>query len=268
MGYRTVLVHVDPEPSRGDLVRAAGSVAELFEATLLGVGAAALDQFLEPAVRHREPPVRRALREEIQGDLRRAEETFRDLAGPPSDKMIWRAMAARPLDAVARSAAGADLVVAGRAGNAALDIGALVMAAGLPVLAAPAGRDRLSAESVVVGWKNTRETRRALSDSLPFLKRAKQVRVAAAVEDALDVEVAAELEDVALRLERHGVRAAVEMRTDGQSAAQMLIEVAERDGADLIVAGAYGHSRMHQWAFGGVTRSLLGAAPAFVLFSR
>lgn len=64
--------------------------------------------------------------------------------------------------------------------------------------------------------------------------------------------------DVARFLSKHGVKARSEViDLDTSDAAGTLVRLADQIGADLIVSGGYGHSRVREWAFGGVTRSLL-----------
>ena len=109
----------------------------------------------------------------------------------------------------------------------------------------------------VVGWKDTRETRRAAFDALPLLKKAAHVAV---VEIAAEEELAAagtHLDDVVGWLKRHGVVVvSLAAPSTGDDATQ-LNAIAEEHGADVIVAGAYGHSRLREWVLGGVTRDLL-----------
>jgi nucleotide-binding universal stress UspA family protein len=65
------------------------------------------------------------------------------------------------------------------------------------------------------------------------------------------------LDDVKTYLTSHNVRAHVLRRSGTVAVGNELIAVARLEGADLIVAGAYGHSRVHEWAFGGTTQELL-----------
>lgn len=121
----------------------------------------------------------------------------------------------------------------------------------------PSGADAPRLEHAMIGWKDSRETRRAVMDALPLLQKLARVSVVE-VADA-DGMAAARLHvaDVAAWLGRHGVAAeTAAVRADGNDAAQ-LDEIAQERGADLVVAGAYGHSRLREWALGGVTRTLL-----------
>jgi nucleotide-binding universal stress UspA family protein len=128
----------------------------------------------------------------------------------------------------------------------------------------------LKVASVVVAWKDTREACRAVSDALPFLQRAQTVHLVE-ICDSKDAAPAAttRLADVAGYLLRHSVNATVSVgiNEEDATAAHYLLDVAERHDADLIVAGAYGHSRFQEWVFGGFTRALLAQTARAVLFS-
>ena len=120
----------------------------------------------------------------------------------------------------------------------------------------------------MVAWKDTREARRAVWDASPFLRMAEAVHVIAVV-DAEELNAATVgVSDVVRHLERHGIKARAEVRTQREaSPADELILVAEQRGADLIVAGAYGHARVREWVLGGVTRDLLTHCPKCCLLS-
>jgi len=142
------------------------------------------------------------------------------------------------------------------------------MEAGGPVLLAADNDVRFSGERIIVAWKDSRESRRALGDSLPFLMRAQSVVVVGVSGDANTVVDQGGMKDVVRRLSRHGVAAALEVVPRGKgTVADALDAVASRHAADLIVTGAYGHSRLREWALGGVTEDLIAASSKFVLFS-
>ena len=138
-----------------------------------------------------------------------------------------------------------------------VDPGALVLSAGRPVLFAADDLAALKGERIVVAWKDCRESRRAVVDAMPFLRNAEEVTVFNAAEEGTLVarDSAA---DVVRFLMKHGVKARSRLlEGDGGSVGDSIIVEADRVGADLIVAGGYGHSRFREWAFGGATRSLL-----------
>jgi nucleotide-binding universal stress UspA family protein len=142
--------------------------------------------------------------------------------------------------------------------------GDLVMESGRSVLIVPPLMDHMFANRIVVAWKDTREARRAVWDSLPFLKRADVVFVVAIGDN--DRKEAAN--DVSAYLARHGIASRALLRgIPDSTVAEDILQVANDEGANLIVSGAYGHSRVHEWIFGGVTRALLNDAPVCCLMS-
>jgi nucleotide-binding universal stress UspA family protein len=162
----------------------------------------------------------------------------------------------------------ADIIVASSHKGSDLsesDVGDLAMISGRPVLVPADGAATFSAKSVVVAWKNTREARRAIGDALPILGMAETVRILAIVgkdrgEGALD--------GVIEYLARHGVKAEpMLISRDHAPPGEALIREAKSVVADLIVAGAYGHSRFRELAFGGITRDLLHQSDLSVMLS-
>ena len=121
---------------------------------------------------------------------------------------------------------------------------------------------------MVVAWKDTREARRALADSLPLLKRADEVLVLEVCDADLMEDAQLHTAAVAEHLRRYGISARPKAISAGRNeAADLIHRNAVEIGADLIVAGAYGHSRLGEWMFGGVTRDLLVRPERFVLMS-
>jgi nucleotide-binding universal stress UspA family protein len=205
----------------------------------------------------------------IVDNLRQAEAFFRK-ATADLGEASWLADRRRPAQALAAHACGADLVVASRTARTTAPENfaqpdELILSAGAPVLVQPVAARPLEARTIVIGWKNTRESRRALWDGLPFLMSASQVRLIRIEASERPDE---SLEEAGGRLRRHGVRLAIEHRQPSRATiGEDLIEAASAHGADLIVAGGYGRSRLHELVLGGVTRSLLAASPHYVLFS-
>lgn len=112
--------------------------------------------------------------------------------------------------------------------------------------------------SARIAWNASREARRALTDALPLLKAAQSVSVV--VVDPQDNPSHGEEPgaDIAQHLCRHGVNARVEqLKSNGLAVADVIRNAAMAANHDLIVLGAYSHSRSRELFFGGVTRSLL-----------
>jgi nucleotide-binding universal stress UspA family protein len=132
----------------------------------------------------------------------------------------------------------------------------------------PAAVKSLAVDHVVVGWKDTREARRAVQDALPFLREAKRVTIVELCEKDQIEAARRRVDDVAHYLARHGIKA--EVRVEMQlraSGADHFVGLASDEGADLLVIGAYGHSRLNERVFGGMTRDLLTSSPICCLMS-
>jgi nucleotide-binding universal stress UspA family protein len=211
---------------------------------------------------------------EVALDLKRAEEKFRHAAGGCRESE-WRSAVNFPMIEVVANARAADLIVTSRStldnvSSYTVAIpGILVLQAGRPVIIAPPKAVKLALGTVAVAWKDSRESRRAVADALPLLKRADAVIVAeiCSRDDARSAE--ARLSDVAKALLRHGVHASTNVCLEQKDvhAGQQFLDLADQHKADLIVAGAYGHSRFAEWAFGGFTRALLSQTQRAVLLS-
>lgn len=134
---------------------------------------------------------------------------------------------------------------------------------GRPVLLVPErARSPRGWDKVVIGWNAKAEAVRAIAGAMPFLRAAKQVVVA-----TVDASPSAAGHsrspgsEIAAYLKRHDVPAEVHNIDGlGRSEARALLDDAIALGADLIVLGAYGHSRAREFLFGGVTREVLAAS--------
>ena len=208
-----------------------------------------------------------SVQEAVLNDLRIAHAAFNEASAGRS-RNEWRSNLDFPLEFLARQSAAADLLILGRRDDSSpllsVDPGDAVMRLGAPVLVVPPRVDHLDAQRVAVAWKNTREAHRAVREALPFLKRASRVVVVTVDEGA----GAGDTRDVIGFLQAHDVHAtAVSKDPYGASTAEALVEAASEHAADLIVAGAYGHGRLREWAFGGVPRDLLAQSPVCCLMS-
>ena len=145
-----------------------------------------------------------------------------------------------------------------------------VMALGRPVIVLPyKGKAAVSLNEVIIGWDGGREASRAAFDALPLLKKAAKVRVVR-IDPQKDPSLRGSVAgaDLAEALARHGVRAEAQgYPTDGQDEGQALMRCAADSGAGLIVMGAYGHSRLAEFIFGGATRFVLNRLVCPVLMS-
>ena len=169
-------------------------------------------------------------RAEIEKETNEAEARFRAVLQGRVSSLEWRSTVSivALAEYIAQQARVADLLVTapGRGwspidSSRRVDVGDLVMRVGRPVLIVPPEVDRLSSDSVVIGWKDTRETRRAVVDALPLLKQADRVTVVEIAADAEMPAARAHLADVVEWLGRHDVAAeALAMPATGNDGVQ------------------------------------------------
>ncbi|MDZ4054869.1 MAG: universal stress protein [Phenylobacterium sp.] len=266
-----VLVHVEPGEASRDRVQVAAALARSMGGRLIGLGA----EMAQPLVASPYGGVNTAewvvaMNKQIDDDLIAAQAAFNlDSAGIDSE---WRAMREMPARALAAAARACDVVVVSAHPQTnyyrAADPAEVVMRSGRPVLVTPAKASPLDGRAVVLAWKDTREARRALQDGLLFLQRAEQVVVVAVCAQDEAGAVQRQVDDVIAYLSRRGVRATakVSIAPDAGVVGE-LNATAQAIGADLIIAGAYGQSRLREWVFGGVTRTLMDEPTCHLLLS-
>jgi len=142
----------------------------------------------------------------------------------------------------------------------------VVMGSGRPVIIVPyAGTFTKPPRHVLIAWSGTREATRAVHDALPILERANKVSILSVnPKDGKHLPGA----DIAAHLARHGCKAEASrtVATDISVAGAMLSDASDI-GADFIVMGAYGHSRLREWALGGATRDVLNTMTVPVLLA-
>jgi nucleotide-binding universal stress UspA family protein len=262
MTYNSIMVQLDIDVRATPQLTFAWNLAQRFEADLIAFCAAEPRLLLPGDI---EDTASTAMVERQVADIEERLEALKsefDNLVQDNKRTSWRGIVGDPTRHLALHARSADLLIA-CAGNSGVDRlrtvdpGELILAAGRPVLFPTEGQRPVKGESIVVAWKDAREARRAVVDAMPFLTDARQVVVATIEEDdragARDSTA-----DVVRFLMKHGVKARSEVVDVGRGyASEALAEIAVEVGADLMVSGGYGHNRLREWLFGGVTRNLL-----------
>jgi nucleotide-binding universal stress UspA family protein len=149
------------------------------------------------------------------------------------------------------------------------DAEAIMFGSGRPTLVLPERPHArpLALNTVVVAWDFSRAAARAVSDALPLLERAGQVRIVT-VSGEKKIDTSRSAEELARNLARHGIDVVLdEVRAEGRTIGDVLAAHAASCSADVLVMGAYGHSRFREFILGGATRSLLASPPLPILFS-
>jgi nucleotide-binding universal stress UspA family protein len=144
----------------------------------------------------------------------------------------------------------------------------LALGVGRPVLVVPRyGTFERLGERVLIAWNGSREATRAVHDAIPILKRAITVTVLS-IDPEVDSPPRTPSADITLHLARHGIAAeAASTSSVDFGVGNALLSRAADLGADLIVMGAYGHSRMREMVLSGATRHLLQNMTVPVLMS-
>ena len=274
MSYAAVITHVQADAEASPRLSCALDIAKRFDATLIGVAAEMIPPLaFDSGYYSVEADWVTAMRETIEGRLKTAASAFRCATKDFGDKAVFLSGLQLPAPAIAAASRAADLVVAGGAPRKMhdpymfCDAAELAITSGRPVLIAPPTAPPLHAKRILLAWKDTREARRALSDATPFLERAEQVVVAAVCPERDADKAHLEVDDVAEALRRRGIKAVGKVAQHAHPDGFQILRQASLEGADLIVCGAYGHSRLGEWVFGGVTADLLSQDQAYLLLS-
>jgi nucleotide-binding universal stress UspA family protein len=263
MAIKDILVHVVDGDAGAARVRAAAALARTHQAHLTGLYAMwipPIPGYIEAQIGAEVMQTQRSLYLE---QARLAEETFNECAEDAGVPTQWRCVETDRPDALALHARYCDLVVTGRREesddrNGVSDAEHVVLTSAKPVLVMPDTRGAPApGEHMMVAWDGSRESTRAVDAALPLLTVAKRVSVVCIDprdNDHGDIPGA----DLCAHLARHGIRTeAQSVDSGGQGAGPTLLGRAGADGADCLVMGAYGHSRLREVVLGGATAHVL-----------
>jgi nucleotide-binding universal stress UspA family protein len=275
--YRTIVVHLDEDPRSAERLTLAFDLASNFGAHLIGMFAPAAQPIPSFALAEAGAAVVEIVQRRLREAAQSAEQQFRSGAARRGlAQFEWRAALLGRLPLL-HSARYADLVVAGQPnlgleaspGGSMAFAGDLVLGAGRPVLFVPyAGRFAGAGSRVLVAWNASREAARAVTDALPLLQRAASVVVAVFDPERGGDHGEEPGADVALYLARHGIKVSVARHSGaGFDAGNQILSAAADMQADLIVMGAYGHSRVRELVLGGATRKILETMTVPVLMA-
>ena len=278
MSYKTMLVHVDLSSHSQERARVASALAARYDAHLVLAAMTGLSRFaitgLETAGAD---PVMNSHRALLHERAREALDVAEKLAQQAGVGRLERrlvddeaaggmALQARYADFVVISQEDRDDPVLGTAENFTEYV---ILNCGRPVLVLPrAGQFPAVGQHIMVAWNGSRESTRAITASIPLLRQAAHVSVAMINPDAdLDVHGQQPGADIALYLARHGVQVETVVESAPGDVGEALLSLASDRGADMLVMGAYGHSRFREILLGGVTRKLLASMTLPVVFA-
>lgn len=274
MTISNILLHLAEDPHADKRILAAVALAESHDAHLTALYTMtpwAVPVYLAAYV----PPELLAQEQKLaRNRARDAKNAFVSACEKAGVKWEWRISQAEDPVAEAREQAHyADLVIVGQVdAHAELPTGAellpsdLVLGAGRPVMIIPcAGKFPKIGTRVVVAWNGSRESARAVHDALPLIAKAKKVTILSVNPKKTDPLPGA---DIATHLARHGLKVDVVKRVAPDiRVADTVLGAAAELGADLIVMGAWGQTRLRELALGGATRDMLKSTNLPVLMS-
>jgi nucleotide-binding universal stress UspA family protein len=283
MELKDILVHVDATERAETRLRLAAELARRHRAHLTGLHVVDLmlpSGFIAGAGGFGDGAALGALMDEMRATALsvagRVEARFRATLQGEGIEGEWRVVEGVAAETVALHARYADLVVVGQHDpeGEARDSDAIIeralFSSGRPVLIVPfAGEFKTIGRTVLVGWNASREAARAVHDALPLIAQAEQATVLS-VNPRVGLDAHGEVPgaDIALHLARHGVTVTVaKTASEEVGEGDVLLNHAADTLADLLVVGAYGHSRVREYVVGGVTRTLLQRMTLPVLMS-
>ena len=256
--------------------RVAVSLAEMFGAHVLGL-AFAYEPIIPGTIMGSVPAeLIERQRAEASGKAKAAVAQFEEIARRSAlsyERRILSTSLSGASDQLGRIARRFDIVVVGQperehaAADEIVDEGAL-FESGRPVVVVPfIHQGSLKLDRVMACWDGSRAAARSIADSLPIMKKAKQVEVIMVANGrAKSDEVPGA--DLGQHLARHGLKVEVKrMISPDIDVASTILSYAADSSADLIVMGGYGHSRLREFVLGGVTRGMLEAMTVPVLMS-
>jgi nucleotide-binding universal stress UspA family protein len=278
MAYKTILVHCDTAPTCNKRIETAAELASQCGAHLIGLflrSNVVLPAYLEAGISPDLIAVQERRGKEMAAKAKAAFEEVVRRSGVIGE---WREAQGDVYELAWLNARYADLTVMGQVDTKLADPDVVPdlpetvsLRAGRPVLILPhiGLRGPMIGGHVMLGWNAGREATRAVSDAMPFLQAAKAVTVLA-VNPRSGARGHGEDPgaDIALYLARHGVKvtASHTVAPEADPAEVLLSRMADL-GVDMLVMGAYGHSRLRELVIGGVTRKIMNSMTAPVLMS-
>lgn len=276
--YRRIAVHLDHGFDCERRTRLALSLAKRHKAELVGIYASAAPPqyyYGESVLMSRTLNVMKELQAQNRAAVQNA---FLEAAAAADVPAVVRAGDTAPSVCVALHARTSDLVIVSQfnrddveAAHESEFVEQMLLTAGRPVLVLPSSGDFPTVGArVLFCWDGSREAARALGDATPALRLSSQL-IALTMDEggSSQKDEATPFEDLATYCVAHGMPAPDHVRRDikGVGVGSTILNAAADHSADMIVMGAYGHSKLRQWAMGGATASILKSMTVPIMFS-
>jgi len=276
--YRRISVHLDHGFDCKRRTALALELAKRHKAELVGVYASSAPPqyyYGESVMMSRTLNIMKNLQAQNRGEVQNA---FLESAAIADVPAVVRAGESSPSATVALHGRASDLIIVSQQNRDDVEaahenefVEQTLLTAGRPVLVVPSsGEFPVIGDRVLLCWDGSREAARALADATPLLQGASHVVVLTMDEGAATRNIESiPFEDLATYCVAHGIPAPDHVRRDikGVGVGSTILNAAADYSADLIVMGAYGHSKFREWAMGGATASILKSMTVPIMFS-
>lgn len=279
MAYKTILVCLTNEQNAQKLTQVGATLAARCEGHLIGLHTLQAMMIYPGIAMHLTGQIIDDFDMDQQKQADKIRAIFEAESSGREFVSEWRCVPAASQNAanqIIKHARCADLVIIGqadpehdRADQASVQHDVIVDC-GRPVLVVPKeGVFETVATNAVIGWSATREATRAMHDAIPLLEGGGTATVLwAAQSETAKAELASTAIEMAACLDRQSIDVTVSPHEGGQATGEALLQKALETGADMIVTGAFGHSRFYDFAIGATSSFLLENMTVPVLFSR
>jgi nucleotide-binding universal stress UspA family protein len=277
MSYRDITVHLTLDPRNAARTQIAIAMARRFGARISGLYTVPPPNVPYYMGEYIPTELIQKQMDEAQKASVGAKEEFLSICSNAGIEHRWLSSDLAPVEALRLAARCSDIAVVGQpdpnpADPAAIPYGTdvlpheLALQAGRPILAVPyAGGTPELGRRILVAWNGKREAARALHDAMPLLRGAEVVHLISVGPERKGRTALAEITD---HMQRHGLRLeSAVIPANGAKVGQVLLAEAAARNADMMVMGAFGHSRLREMVFGGVTETVLGKMTLPVLLS-
>lgn len=277
MSYRDILVHLTLDPRNAARTQLAIGMARRFGARVSGLYTVPPPNVPYYMGEYIPTELIQKQMDEAQKSSGSAKEEFLRTCTDAGIEHRWLSSDLAPVEALRLASRSCDIALVGQpdpnpTDPAAIPYGTdvlpheLALQAGRPILAVPhTGEFGEIGRRVLVAWNGKREAARALHDAMPVLRGAEMVHL---VTIGAERKGRTPLSEVAGHMQRHGLRLETAViTTNGAKVGVKLLDEAKARNCDLMVMGAFGHSRLREMVFGGVTETVLSNMALPILLS-
>lgn len=274
MPFKTVLVHLDTDAQRDVRFEIAVDMVRKSDGHLIGIHPVE-PPYLPPSLGELSGPIEaevvEAQRRESADRVDRLRAWFESEQQRTGLNLEFRTEEGDPGAALVAQGRYSDVLIIGQGDEDSVFPDAsmverVILDGGCPVCVVPQqATGKTVSGTVVVAWNDSKEAAHAITAAMPLLMAAEKVIVLQVDSPRMDETQA---EDKALQLGRLGVRCeAHHVGSSGRPIGEVLVSTIANLGADSVIMGAYGHTRLREWVLGGATRSILLKMPVPVIFA-